>query len=397
MALPDWDLVVVGAGIHGAGVAQAAALSGMRVALLEKTAVAAGTSSRSSKLIHGGLRYLESRQFSLVRESLREREILLSIAPHLVRRVPFLIPVYRSMQRGPWLIRAGLTTYAALLGFRKQARFRRWPRSEWERLKGLRLDGLLQVFEYSDAQTDDAMLCRAVVQSACDHGAELLCPADLLEARVEQDVVTARVLQGSHEQQLTTRVLVNAAGPWVDQVRRRIHPAPPEVAIELVAGTHLELEGCTEPGVYYTEHPADQRAVFIMPWKGHTLVGTTERVHQQSPDRITPTDDELNYLRQNVRHHFPDHSLQQLGSFAGLRVLPAGKDKAFGKPREVILQTDDSKRPRVLTIYGGKLTGYRATAQRVLQVLSTALPSTPLADTSTLRLPAIEQTQDAAR
>jgi len=166
MEQPDTDVLVIGAGVQGVGVAQAAAAAGYRVVQLERAQVAAGTSSRSSKLIHGGLRYLETFQLRLVRESLRERAILLRIAPHLVELVPFFVPVYHDTTRAAWKVRSGLSLYALLGGLGAEARFQTVPQAAWETLDGLRTDGLRAVFRYMDGQTDDVALCRAVAASA---------------------------------------------------------------------------------------------------------------------------------------------------------------------------------------------------------------------------------------
>src|SRR3984957_18551600 len=166
--MQEYDVIVVGGGIHGAGVMQAAAAAGHSTLLIEKCALASGTSSRSSKLIHGGLRYLESGQFALVRESLRERAIHLRIAPDLVHLKPFFIPVYDDTRRRPWQLKAGLSIYALLGGFDASTRFGSVPKREWAKLDGLETRGLDAVICYQDAQTDDARLTRAVVQSALE-------------------------------------------------------------------------------------------------------------------------------------------------------------------------------------------------------------------------------------
>lgn len=387
------DVLVVGAGIQGVGVAQAVAAAGHSVLVLERSAPAAGTSSRSSKLIHGGLRYLETLQIALVRESLAERATLLRIAPHLVRLVPFHLPVYAETSRGaPW-IRAGLSLYALLGGLGRAARFASLPRGEWEGLDGLRTDGLRAVFRYHDGQTDDAALCRAVLRSALELGAALEMPAELLAAEREGDAWTARYGPpdggGTGERVARARVLVLAAGPWVDSVAQRLRPEPPRRAVELVGGTHVELEGSLEHGIYYTEAPSDRRAVFVMPWKGHTLVGTTEQPYRGDPARVAPLDAEIRYLEDTLHHYFPRHGGRRLDAWAGLRVLPAGEGAAFRRPREVVLARDDPRRPRVVTVYGGKLTGYRATAHKVLRAIRPSLgPARTRADTRTLLLPA---------
>src|SRR6204780_15197 len=175
--MQEYDVIVVGGGIHGAGVVQAGAAAGHSTLLIEKCALASGTSSRSSKLIHGGLGYLESGQFSLVRESLRERAVHLRIAPDLVELKPFFIPVYKDTRRRPWQLRLGLSMYALLGGFDASTRFGTVPKEEWQELDGLDTRNLQAVIRYHDAQTDDARLTRAVVESARSLGGELAVPA----------------------------------------------------------------------------------------------------------------------------------------------------------------------------------------------------------------------------
>lgn len=374
MQANELDVLVVGGGIHGVGVAQAAAAAGHRTALVEARELAAGTSSRSSKLIHGGLRYLEHLELSLVRESLRERALLLELAPGLVRLVPFLIPVREDTTRRPLALRAGLTLYALLAGLGRGAGFGTVPRERWDALDGLRTDGLQQVFRYHDAATDDAELTRAVMRSAEELGARLHAPAELVAATREDHGYRVTVREGESLRELTTAVLVNAAGPWVERVRERVTPRPAGFAVDLVAGTHVELPGAVERGYYYTEAPDDRRAVFVMPWKGRTLVGTTERVHHGDPAECAPTQGEIDYLLRTLRHHFPARDATLLDAWAGLRVLPRAEGAAFGRSRETVFRTDGPGLERYLAIYGGKLTGYRATAEKVLRRLAPTLP-----------------------
>lgn len=390
MRATEYDVLVVGGGIHGAGVAQAAAATGRTALLLEARGPAAGTSSRSSKLIHGGLRYLESFELGLVAESLAEREILLRTAPHLVRLVDFHIPVYKQTSRRPWEIRAGLSLYALLGHLRPSTRFDRLKRSAWGDLDGLKTEGLQAVFRYSDGQTDDARLVRSVLASAEALGCELRYPAELLSATREERGWLVRYRAEEEEHEVRAATLVNAAGPWVEEVRRRISPSPIGRAVDLVGGTHLELAGHLERGIYYTEAPRDRRAVFTMPWKDHILLGTTERTHLTDPADVAPTQEEEEYLLETYSHYFSG-TPEVLDSWAGLRVLPRAAGDSFHKSRETLLFHDDPQIPRYVGIYGGKLTGYRATADRVLGTLSTALPVRPhKADTSTLRLPEVD-------
>lgn len=388
----DCDVLIVGGGIQGAGVAQAAAARGYRTLLLEQTALAAGASSRSSKLIHGGLRYLESGQFALVRQSLRERRILLDIAPALVQLIPFYLPVYRQSRRGPWTLRAGLSLYALLGGLDHQARFKQLPRHRWSQLSGLQQQGLRAVFRYWDAQTDDAALTRAVMASAESRGAQLYCPARFVSAHAETDQVTVRFQQGSREHQLTTRVLVNAGGPWVGRVLEGVTPQPRRVGFDLVQGTHIVVADPAPPGVFYVEAPQDGRAVFVMPWEGGTLIGTTETAYAGDPAAVAPQAAEIAYLRQVYCHYFPHAEATVVNSFAGLRVLPRDESSLFDRPRDTLIEVS---LPRVVSLYGGKLTGYRATAQQVMHQLQPWLPEPGRCqDTAQLPLEQVRGTSD---
>ena len=305
MGVPDTDLLVIGAGIQGVGVAQAAAAAGYRVTLLEARHPAAGTSSKSSKLIHGGLRYLESFELSLVRESLAERRILREIAPHLVRLVPFYIPVYRETTRSALKIRAGLSLYALLGNLRPGARFEAVPRERWDSLDGLRTEGLRRVFRYQDGQTDDAALCRAVAESASELGAAIHSGTEVVGGEREEAGWRVRYRIEGDVHDLSARVVVNAGGPWANQVLDRFTSPPPRRAVELVGGTHLELEGEVHQGIYYLEAPADRRAVFVIPWKGRTMVGTTETPFTGDPSAYGPTGAECDYLMETFANYSP--------------------------------------------------------------------------------------------
>lgn len=386
MSATTWDVLVIGAGIHGAGVAQAAAAAGYSVRVLEKTGIASATSCRSSKLIHGGLRYLETGQFGLVRECLRERDILLRIAPHLVRRVPFHIPVYRHSRRRAWKIRAGLSLYALLNGLQRSSGFTALPRRDWQRLDGLSTTGLQALFCYHDAQTDDAALTRAVLHSAQSLGAELLCPAEFLGAQRSPLGYRVRYRTAHGEAQCESTTLVNAAGPWVNKVLAAIRPKLKLPAIELIQGAHLVLAGVLHHGVYYTE-AEDGRAVFVMPWRSQTLVGTTETPYRGDPAKVHARTTEEAYLLRTFARYFPGRDIEVIDRFAGLRVLPRNETAAFNRPRETLYMTDTPGAAHLVGIYGGKLTSYRADAIKALNVLRPVLPRRAArADTATLGL-----------
>lgn len=384
-----YDVVVIGAGIQGAGVAQAAAAAGYSVLVLEQTAPAAGTSSKSSKLIHGGLRYLESAQFGLVWESLRERALLLKLAPELVKLQPLHIPLYKDSKRSPFMIRAGLSLYALLAGLDKNALFRSLPKSDWDHLDGLKQDNLRAIFRYYEAQTDDAALTRAVLHSAQILGAELHMPARFLSAQRDASCCKVTYEMAGRQDSISCRVLVNCAGPWVQEVLKRVQPILASPEVDLVQGSHLLLPPLLKQ-YFYLEAPQDQRAVFALPWQGKLLLGTTERLHTEAPEKAHCTLAEQEYLLATLQHYFPHLQIVSgsIESFAGLRVLPRSDKKAFKRTREVLFAVDNEYQPRVLSVMGGKLTTYRETAQVAMSRLQPSLPG-KIARADTSRLPLI--------
>jgi len=368
------DVIVVGGGILGAGILQAAAARGWSALGLESRAIAALTSSRSSKLIHGGLRYLETGRLSMVYESLRERRILLRIAPGLVRWQAFHIPVTNRMSRGPAKIRAGLSLYSLLDGLRPGGRFRSLPRAEWESLDGLRTDDLRAVFRYRDGATDDAALTRAVVASAESLGAEFLCPAEFLGAELRGGLHHVVYRQGEREERAAAPALVLAAGPFTEAARARCRPVPPPLPLDLVQGTHIEVPGTLARGAYYVESPADRRPVFVMPWRDRTLVGTTE-TPRRSPEECGPTKAEIAYLSETLAARFPTRDRTVLATWSGLRVLERAPVDANRRSREAIVDRVHEDGALLLTVAGGKLTGYRAIAAARMRELARVLPN----------------------
>lgn len=385
------DAVIIGAGIQGAGIAQAMAAAGYSVIVLEQTAVASATSQASSKLIHGGLRYLETAQFSLVKKSLQERDRLLRNAPELVKLVPFYIPVYKNSRRKPWQIHIGLGLYALLDGFGRKARFNRIVKADYKNLEITEKD-LVAVYQYYDAQTDDQQLTRAVMYSATQLGAEMLCPAQFVAAHSNQSDVNIDYMQGDVKHTLSAKVLINATGPWVNQVLENITPDVSQQNIDLVQGIHLVLDLPAFDGIYYVEAPQDGRAVFIMPWKDKCLIGTTETIYHGDPNGAKAQDTEINYLLDVFNHFFPGKKTRVLEVMSGLRVLPNGQNHSnvstFKRRRDTMIVK--SKR-NVISVYGGKLTTYRSTAEEVMQSALDCLPAmVAKADTRTLTLTKVD-------
>jgi glycerol-3-phosphate dehydrogenase len=384
----DVEVGVIGGGILGVGAGQACAAAGYSCAIVEQTDWAAGTSSRSSKLIHGGLRYLETRQFHLVRESLKERAILLKIAPHLVHPLAFRIPVYQTTKRPTATLFAGLGLYAVLAGLTSLARFsftRRMPANL--RRIGLKAEGLEAVFRYFDAQTDDVMLTRAVLASAQSLGVQAHCPAKLIAAEQMENGYRLTLDEGGQRRELRCAYLVNCGGPWVNEVLATITPAAKQRNMDRVLGSHLVLEGLLHDEAFYLESPTDQRAIFVLPWHdGTTLLGTTERPFEGDPAQASVNADDRAYLLATLRHYFPHERPRIVREFAGVRVLPHGAGRAFQRPRDCVFHVDPAH-PRLVSLYGGKLTGYRNTGQDVVAKVRQALGERRRkADTARLRL-----------
>lgn len=381
----DYDILVIGGGIQGAGCAQAAAAAGYSVAVLEKyDRPGLGTSCKSSKLIHGGLRYLETAQIKLVHECLSERSLLLRNAPHLVTLEPFYIPVYKSSIRKPWMIWLGLALYTLLSG----KRFSKIPKKRWGELDGLKTNNLLAVYQYYDGQTDDQRLTESVMRSAQQLGAKFISSAELVSAQCSAGLCEAVYRQGGEQKHISAKIIINAAGPWVNLVLQRITPKPPPADMDLVLGTHIIVPGVLEQGMYYMEAPQDQRAVFVISRSEGIMIGTTETTFHGSPDQVEPPEPDIKYLIEVYNHYFQNPICRSdvKRAFAGLRVLPTGGD-AFSRSREIMIHTDDIN-PQVFTVYGGKLTAYRATGERLIKLVKHLLPKREQqADVKCLRLP----------
>lgn len=371
----EYDLVVVGAGIQGAGIAQAAALNGLKTLVIEKyDEPAMGTSSKSSKLIHGGLRYLETLSFSLVHECLVERKRLLENAPHLVKRNRFYIPVYESSKRSWFIVYLGLWLYAWLAGDFLGKKIGKLPKTRWSELSALRKENLLAVLYYEDAQTDDKKLTEAVMQSFQYLKGDVLYGEAVSAVKSQEDgfiIETQKVSSGSINSTIHCKNFVNAAGPWVNDLAELISPAPKTMDVDLVQGTHIVVDRKISDNCFYGESPDDNRAVFVLPWKEWSMVGTTERVLTQGADSVEASSEEIEYLLRVVNHYFPEQTIERNNvreAFAGSRVLPRSSEDATKRSRETTVLSSPNC-PGYFAVYGGKLTAYRATAERVVDLI----------------------------
>ena len=358
----DYDIAVIGGGIQGAGVAQAAAAEGYSVIVMEQTALASGTSSKSSKLIHGGLRYLETGQFKLVRKTILEREKLIALFPDLVKPIKFYIPIYKETVRKAWQIRIGLFLYQILGGFKKYTRFMSVSLKK-NPFEFLRTKNLKAMFQYYDAQTDDALLTKRVMQLAEELGAHLMCPAKVMG--LSFNGLGYDIAIENNPEKVKVKFVINVAGPWVNRVLETVSGiAVDKKPCDFVQGTHILIDTEAPDGIIYVEAPQDKRAVFIMPWKGKTLVGTTEQNYSGDPADVAPSKEEISYLKEVYSHYMRLDEVNIIGSFAGLRVLPKSTGSFFSRPRDTfICHSADN----LMTLYGGKLTGYRVTAKQVLK------------------------------
>ncbi len=365
-AKDTYDLVVIGGGINGVGITNDAAGRGLSVLLCEQGDLAAHTSSASSKLIHGGLRYLEQYAFRLVRESLGEREILLAKAPHIIWPLRFVLPHERHL-RPHWMLRAGLFLYDHL-GMRD-----RLPGSRAVKLAAdnpLRSD-LTRAFEYSDCWVDDARLVILNALQAAEAGADILPRTRCLAARRDGAhwVVTLQADNGVRE--VRARALVNAAGPWAAKVIEDALGLPSPYGLRLVQGSHIVLPRLYSGEQAYILQNADQRIVFVLPYEDDfTLVGTTDRDYRGDPAQVKPTRDEEDYLLAVVGHYFRQTVDRQhiRHRYAGVRPLmdDAGNNPSAVTRDYTLSLQGEGDQPPLLSVFGGKLTTYRRLAESAL-------------------------------
>ncbi|HUR83260.1 MAG TPA: glycerol-3-phosphate dehydrogenase/oxidase [Thermoanaerobaculia bacterium] len=351
-------VAVVGGGINGAGAAWELARRDYDVTLFEKGVCGAQTSSRTTKMIHGGLRYLEHFHFALVRESLRERAWLLEHLSELVKPMEILLPIYRDSPRARATVKAGLMLYDRLAANANIARHRSLAVQELLERVPLREDGLRGGFSYWDAQVDDFALVRTVVRSAIRDGAAIRENTPVESIRKDGDDWIVRTASDESRFDL----LINAAGPWMNELLRA-NGIEAEYTLSLVRGSHLVLnEAVTDSGLLL-QSTTDRRVFFVLPWKGRTLVGTTEVVQRESLDDVRPGDEEIGYLIERYNRYFRDAiSRDDIHStFAGVRPLVgrASNPSAIGRDFRVVRDGN------LINVFGGKMTTFMALARRV--------------------------------
>jgi glycerol-3-phosphate dehydrogenase len=378
MSQTDFDILIIGGGINGCGIARDAVGRGYSVILAEMQDLASGTSSASTKLIHGGLRYLEHYEFRLVRESLMEREVLWKMAPHVIWPLRFVLPHHRGL-RPAWLLRLGLFLYDHIGGRKLLPKTRTLNLAHDPAGKPLR-KGFLKAFEYSDAWVQDARLVALNARDAADRGAEILTRTKVTHLqranggfRVElTDQETGQV------RHVMAKLVVNAAGPWVDQVLRQSAGENERRNVRLVQGSHIVVRKLFDHDKCYIFQNKDNRIIFAIPYEGDfTLIGTTDRDFDGSPDKVQITGEEIAYLCEAASEYFERGITPSdvVWAYSGVRPLyDDGASKAQEATRDYVIKVDRTgEQGALINIFGGKITTYRRLAESVLEKIEEAL------------------------
>jgi len=376
----QYDVLIIGGGINGAAVAHMAALNGLKVALIEKEDFASGTSSKSTKLIHGGLRYLENMEIGLVRESLKERFVQLKNAPHLVHPLRFVVPVYKSDRRPLWMIKFGVWLYDVLSREYTIEKHHTLSAKEiCQKIPGIQREGLIGGVEYSDAQMNDARLCLENILSAVDRGAHVINYAKARSFIYENGKtvgVQAYDTLGQEAFNIRAKRVVCAVGPWTNVfMQKETSQSPPPV--RTTKGVHIVYKGCISNYAILIPARQDQRIFFVIPWMGNSLIGTTDTDFQEHPDSVEVKQEDVSYLINEARRVLPHADLKKeniIGTFAGLRPLVKRKGSPTKVSRKHITRESYSG---LIYVIGGKYTTYRKIAEDVVGKLT----KKPLIDT----------------
>lgn len=372
-----YDLFIIGGGVNGCGLARDAAGRGFRVGLAEMNDLAAGTSSASTKLIHGGLRYLEQHAFHLVRESLKEREVLWRIAPHIIRPLRFILPYHKGL-RPAWMLRIGLFLYDHLGGRRELA-----PATtvHFNNAYGAPLKKAFRKgFEYSDARVDDSRLVVLNARHAAQLGADIMVGTEVVALRAKGKWwrIRLRDHRQGKDREVRAAFVANMAGPWINKVmhdalRSQAHPP-----VRLVQGSHIVVPALYEHDRAYIFQNPDGRIIFAIPYQGdYTLIGTTDRDYQGDPAKVRITGEEIRYLCAAASEYFCQPVTQDMiiWSYAGIRPLyDDGSARAQEATRGYVLKmTGNNTTPPLLNTYGGKITTYRKLAEDAMKCVEQRL------------------------
>ncbi|TDD20207.1 glycerol-3-phosphate dehydrogenase/oxidase [Nonomuraea diastatica] len=386
-----YDLLVIGGGILGTSVTWMAAQAGLRVAMVDAGDFAGATSSASSKLVHGGLRYLQTGNVRLVAENHRERRALAAdIAPHLVKPLTFVVPIYRGGPHGAAKLGAGVFLYSALSVFGDGMGRVITPQQAMAKVPALRSEGLRAAAVYGDHQMNDSRVAVMTVRAAVDAGAVVLNHAEVVGLRQTGGTVTGADLRDRLDETefgVSARLVLNATGPWVDHLRRMEDPSAAP-SIRLSKGAHLVLRR-QEPWKAALTTPIDKyRVSFAIPWEDHLLLGTTDEAYEGDPAAVRATEADIAQILDEAGHSVRDSQLRREDityAFAGLRVLPGGPGQVAAAKRETVVTSGSGG---MLSVAGGKWTTYRHIGRHVLDTLA-HLPGRPLGDDLADILPAV--------
>jgi len=380
MTIPLFDLAVIGGGINGCGIARDGAGRGLSVFLAEQNDLASGTSSASTKLIHGGLRYLEYYEFRLVREALHEREVLLRAAPHIIWPLRFILPHHQGL-RPAWLIRLGLFLYDHI-GGRKLLPGTSSVNLQSDAAGRVLKKNFSKGFEYSDCWVMDSRLVILNAMDAAAKGAVIKTRTQVLAATRDNTIWTVRLLDKDRREEFTiqARVLVNASGPWLDELQHRISHSITREHIRMVKGSHIIVHRLFDHDKAYIFQNKDRRIIFAIPYEGRfTLIGTTDVDFHGDPGKVEISEEETVYLCRAASEYFTRQLSpgDVVGSFAGIRPLfDDGRSEAKAATRDYVLRLDGgADEAPLLSIYGGKITTYRKLAESVLAELAPFLVS----------------------
>ncbi len=379
MNIPVYDIAIIGGGINGCGIARDAAGRGLAVFLCEKDDLASGTSSASTKLIHGGLRYLEYYEFRLVREALHEREVLLNAAPHIIWPLRFILPHHKGL-RPAWLIRLGLFIYDHL-GGRKILPGTTSVDLQTDVAGKVLKKNFAKGFEYSDCWVMDSRLVVLNAMDGAEKGAAINTRCPLLSAVRTGKTWHLKMLDkaSKKEFQVEAKVLVNASGPWLDELQSHISHSETKEHMRMVKGSHIIVPRLFDHARAYIFQNADGRIIFAIPYENHfTLIGTTDEDFHGNPDEVYISRGEIDYLCAAASEYFLQKITSEdvVSSFSGIRPLfDDGKSEAKAATRDYVLKIDTgTDEAPLLSIYGGKITTYRKLAESVLARLSPFLP-----------------------
>ncbi len=376
-----YDLAVIGGGINGCGIARDAAGRGLKVFLCEQDDLASGTSSAATKLIHGGLRYLEHYEFRLVREALMEREVLWGIAPHIIWPLRFVLPYHKGL-RPAWILRLGLFIYDHLGGRKLLPPTKTLDLTRDEAGQPLKPGTFSKGFEYSDCWVDDARLVVLNARDAADRGATVLTRTKAVSAERGADswslVVADR--DTNEKQTICAKVLVNAAGPWVDQVLNSTLRLNTKEKIRLVQGSHIVVKKLYDHARCYIFQNADGRIFFAVPYEqDFTLIGTTDLDYVGDPEAVKASPQEIDYICRSASDYFakPVTEADIVWVYSGVRPLyDKGDGSAQEATRDYVLSLNADGQAPLLSVFGGKLTTYRRLAESALEMLQPYLSMT---------------------